>query len=392
MFACFLCYGALFFDRLAPLYLIAFVTDDLPVREGGDGILALSIGVGWAASMALAHWSSGRWSNRQRVLVATAGAATFGLASLFAPAWTAFCALRGLGGLFAGTAAPPITALTFAASPSRRRGLDLGIVQASTRMFGSLAAPVVVTTVAVWQGWTAALATSTAFVALGAVVLATLVPTRPRPARPAAARDGALTYRPAGRRNVALCAVVSAALVAWLITTSQSAVPLVEQWLGVGPSAAGRVVGWFGVGAAGAALIVPIASDWVGRHQSLSVATLVGAAGGLTMVYAAANGMWASGAVASVLMAVAGVAMGGLPLVISIIPAEAVATGEVGRALVLPIVAAELVGGAAVPALAAAAVPAVGLPVAVGGTALGLVLAAVLGMAMTTAGEGVAAA
>jgi hypothetical protein len=45
-----------------------------------------------------------------------------------------------------------------------------------------------------------------------------------------------------------------------------------------------------------------------------------------------------------------------------------------------------------VPALAAAAVPAVGLPVAVGGTALGLVLAAVLGMAMTTAGEGVAAA
>jgi hypothetical protein len=48
-----------------------------------------------------------------------------------------------------------------------------------------------------------------------------------------------------------------------------------------------------------------------------------------------------------------GVAMGGLPLVISIIPAEAVATGDVGRALTGPIAGGEILGAAVLPALAA---------------------------------------
>lgn len=122
VFACFLCYGAVFFDRLAPLYLITFVTRDLPVREGGVGILALAIGVGWALAMAVARWTSGRWSNRRRELVAATGAGLCGVASLAAPTWLVLCALRGLGGVAAGSAAPPVTALTFAASPNRRRG------------------------------------------------------------------------------------------------------------------------------------------------------------------------------------------------------------------------------------------------------------------------------
>ena len=70
-----------------------------------------------------------------------------------------------------------------------------------------------------------------------------------------------------------LSSVVSTALVRWLIATSQSAVPLVEQWLDVGPGAAGRVVGWFGVGAAAAALTVPIGSDWIGRRWPLAAAS-----------------------------------------------------------------------------------------------------------------------
>ena len=57
----FLAYGALFFDRLAPLYLVALIADDLPVSRAGQGALALTIGLGWAGSMILARWASGRW-------------------------------------------------------------------------------------------------------------------------------------------------------------------------------------------------------------------------------------------------------------------------------------------------------------------------------------------
>lgn len=385
MLANFVFYGAIFFDRLAPLYLIGFVTDDLPVRAAGVGGLALAIGLGWAVSMLPARWASGRWDDRRRVLVAAAGVTVCGAASLLAPSWWLFCLLRGLGGIAAGTSAPAVTALTFAASPVRRRGLDLGIVQASTRVLGSLAAPVVATAVAVRAGWIPALATASAFVSVGAVVVGVLVPRPGGPARLTPAKDAELTWRPHGRRNMVLSAAVATALVAWLITTSQSAVPLVEQWLDVGPGAAGRVVGWFGVGAAIAALAVPIGSDWIGRRWSLAVAAAVGAAGGFAALYGAATGLWASTVAASALLAVAGVAMGGLPLAISIIPAEAVATGDVGRALAVPIVTAELLGGAALPAVAAAIAPTVGLPVAVGVIGSGLVASVVLGLAIQPA-------
>lgn len=61
----FLAYGAVFFDRLAPLYLVALIADDLPISREGQGTLALSIGLGWAGSVALARWASGRWAARR---------------------------------------------------------------------------------------------------------------------------------------------------------------------------------------------------------------------------------------------------------------------------------------------------------------------------------------
>lgn len=54
--------------------------------------------------------------------------------------------------------------------------------------------------------------------------------------------------------------------------------------------------------------------------------------------------------------------MGGLPLCISIVPAESVATGDVGRALTGPIFTGEVVGSAALPAVAAWAAASVGRP------------------------------
>ena len=59
----------------------------------------------------------------------------------------------------------------------------------------------------------------------------------------------------------------------------------------------------------------------------------------------------------------AGSAMGGLPLCISIMPAETVASGDVGRAVAVPIAGGEVVGSAALPALAAWAATALGRPV-----------------------------
>lgn len=371
----FFAYGAIFFDRFAPLYVVAMIAAELGVPSAAEGTVALLIGVGWALAMPTARLASGRWSDRRRVLAAAAGAALFGAASAAAPGWLTLVALRGLGGICAGTAAPAITSLAFAAAPAHRRGLDVGVVQSSTRLLGSLASPAMVTAVALAWGWRAALAASAVVVVAGALILAGLVRPQPGPAREAGSRAAEpLSFQPGGRRNMALSAVGCVVLLFWITTFSQSAVPLVQQWLGVEADVAGRVVSAFGVGAGAAALLVPIASDRVGRRAALATAALLGGTGGLGLSLAAVLDLRAAPWAAAGLVLLGGVAMGGLPLVISIVPAEGVATGDVGRALAVPIASAELVGGAALPAVAAVAAARVGTA-AVLGVAAACVLA-----------------
>lgn len=357
----FVAYGAVFFDRLAPLYLVALIAADLGVPSAAEGTLALLIGLGWALAMPLSRLASGRWSDRRRIVVAAAGAAAFGVASALAPGWLALIALRGLGGVCAGTAAPAVTSLAFAATPAQRRGLDVGLVQSSTRLLGSLASPAVVTAVALAWDWRAALVTSAATLVVGAATLMVVVRPQPPPApRRDASASAKLAFHPGGRRNVALSAVACILLLFWITSYSQSAVPVVQQWLAVSADVAGRIVGGFGLGAGAAAVAVPIASDRVGRRAALATATLIGGLGGLGLAGAAVAGWAVPPAAATALVVLGGVGMGGLPLVISIVPAESVASGDVGRALLVPIASAEVVGSAALPAAAAAVAARIG--------------------------------
>jgi MFS family permease len=374
----FFTYGAIFFDRLAPLYLVAMIAQDLGLPSAYEGTLALLIGLGWAAAMPLVRGTSGRFGDRDRIVVAAALAGILGLLSAAAGNWVLFVALRGLGGMAAASGAPAITSLVFAAAPARRRGLDLGIVQSSTRIVGSLVSPVVVTAVAVAAGWRAAMVVSGVLLVVGAVVLLWAVPEgqgsrrrrRDDTAAPFALHRG-------GRRNVVLCTIACVLLLAWLTVWSQSSVPLIQSWLDVGPDAAGRLVGWFGVGASVMALLLPIASDRIGRRGALALGSALGGVGGIAVGVLAATDVVPVRGLVIVALFFAGAAMGGLPLVISIIPAEAVASGDVGRALTGPIAGGEVLGAAALPALAAAAAVPLGLAWVVAITAggvLGLVL------------------
>lgn len=376
----FLVYGSVFFDRLAPLYLVGLVAADLGVPSAAEGTLALLIGLGWASAMPLVRATTGRWDDRTRILVAAGVGGTVSLLSSAAGGWVVFVLLRGLGGVAAGSGAPAVTSLVFSSAPADRRGRDLGIVQSSTRLLGSLVSPVVVTAVAVAAGWRAAIVTSGSLLLVGAVALALLVPAAPggvvtRPKR----HD--FTYRPGGRRNVWLSTGACALLLGWLTIWSQSSVTVVRAWLGVGADAAGRYVGLFGFGAAAAALLVPVVSDRIGRRAALALAGVLGGTGGLAVGGLAAAELVPPSVVLWIALFLAGVAMGGLPLTISIVPAEAVATGDVGRALTGPIAGGEVFGSAMLPAIAAWAAVPLGRPTVLMAAAtgvLGLVLIAVL--------------
>jgi MFS family permease len=375
----FLAYGAVFFDRLAPLYLVALIARDLGVPSAYEGTLALLIGLGWAAAMPLVRGTSGRYSDRNRIVVGAVVAAAFGALSAAAGGWVVFVLLRGIGGLAAATGAPAATSLVFAAAPAHRRGLDLGIVQSSTRIVGSLIAPIVVTVVAVQAGWRTAMIVSAGLLLLSALLLAWAVPEGRPSARPQPASTP-YALLPGGQRNVVLCTVACVLLLAWLTVWSQSAVPLVQGWLTVDADAAGRLVGWFGVGSGIAALLVPLSSDRIGRRAALATGAGLGGAGGMAVGMLATAGAVPPRPVVIALLLLAGVAMGGLPLVISIVPAEAVASGDVGRALTGPIAGGEILGAAALPAAAAAAAVPLGL-----GTVVAITAGGVLALTLVSA-------
>jgi MFS family permease len=358
----FLLYGSVFFDRLAPLYLVGLVAADLGVPSAWEGTLALCIGLGWATAMPLVRATTGLLTDRRRILLAAGVSGTVSLLSSTAPGWVVFVLLRGLGGLASGSGAPAVTSLVFSSAPEERRGRDLGIVQSSTRLLGSFVSPVVVTAVAVAAGWRAAIATSGTVLLVGAVLLAVLVP-RGTERAPGRHTRHDFRYRPGGRRNVWLCTVACAVLLGWLTVWSQSSVAVIRTWLEVGPDAAGRYVGVFGVGAAAGALLLPVVSDRIGRRHALGLAAVLGGSGGLAVGGLAAAGARPPAVVLWAALFLAGSAMGGLPLVISIVPAETVAIGDVGRALTIPIAGGEVFGSSALPLLAAAAAVPLGRPV-----------------------------
>lgn len=370
----FLAYGAIFFDRLAPLYLVATIAGDLGMPSAYEGTLALVIGLGWAAAMPIVRAISGRFDERNRIVLAAVITAAFGLISAAAGSWVIFVALRGIAGVASATGSPAATALVFSVAPPQRRGLDLGVMQSATRVIGSLVAPVVATAVAVAHGWRTAIVVSALLLLSGALVLLFAVPDRERSSRHSHAGPTSVAFhlRPGGRRNLVLSTVGCVMLLAWLTVWSQSSVQLIQGWLQVDADAAGRYVSWFGLGAAVAAVLLPPLSDRIGRPGALALAGAFGGIGGIATGLTAAAGVVPPPAIVPVFLLFGGAAMGGLPLVISIIPAEAVATGDVGRALMGPIAGGEVLGAALLPGLAAVAAVPLGRGLVVALTAAGV--------------------
>jgi MFS family permease len=348
----FLTYGSIFFDRLAPLYLVALIARDLGVPSAAQGTLALLIGVGWAVAMPIVRAASGRFDDRTRIAVGVVGTAMFGLASAAAPTWVWFVVLRGLGGIFAGSGSPVFTSLVYSIAPPRRRGLDLGLVQSSTRVIGSMAAPVVVTAVAVAHGWREAMVVSSLVLLATLAVFFVAVPASRRRPGSHVSREP-FAWHPGGRRNMVLCTLGCVILIAWLMIWSQSSVTLVADWLVVCADEAGRRVGLFGIGAGLAAMLLPIASDGIGRRAAMAVGALLGGGSSLAVGVMAGVDVVPPGWVVGAAILLAGVAMGILPFTISLVPAESVATGDRARALVIPISAGEILGGALLPVVAA---------------------------------------
>jgi len=366
--AAFLAYGAVFFDRLAPLFLLTTILRDLPVTVSLEGTLPLTVGLGWALAVPMTRIAARRLGDRDRLALGLVIAGVLGLASALTTSWLTFVLLRGIAGVFSGATAQPVTALSFRVSPRARWGLVTGFVQSAPRVGGNLLAPALIVIVAASFGWRAALATSAIVLLVIAALVIAIVPRTPPSDRVA----DALVWKDGGERTVNACAWASTAILVWLTTFSQAGIPLLIRWLDVTVLRAGELMSTFGAGAVLAAFLAPWSSDRIGRHGAVAVAGSIGSAAGGLLVALPLLGARPTETVVALLLLGAGVGMGALPLVMSAIPAESVRSGDVGLAMARPLVAGEAFGAALLPLAVFALVPIVGAEavIAVVGVAL----------------------
>lgn len=355
----FLLYGALFTDRLAPLFLAERIGAAFDVEAAALGLLPFAIAVGWTLGLGAGRLVGRRLSLRQRFWTGGLITATAGLCSVLAPSFTVFLLLRLLGGIGANIASPALIALVVRATPPHRRGAALGTVMSSTRIAGSFLAPIVLTAVVARAGWQPAVAVG------GLSLLVALIPAvllLPGDAGPGGvpARSRPPVYRAGGTTLITVAAVTAILTMFWLVLISQGGVPLLESWLDLEVTAAGRLVAWFGIGSAGAAVLIPAWSDR-SRAVALAGASFASAIAGGTLGLAAILDLHPPVSLIGLCIGVAGIGLGGLPLAISVLPADAVAEGDVDRAIEIPIISAELLGGALLPAVAFALVADVGI-------------------------------
>lgn len=338
--------GSAFFVRQAPLFSIEDIRGYFGQGEAADALLSAAIGIGWAGGLAVAHVTSGRWPNRWRVIAGLTVAGGGTLFVLVGLQWWVVVVGHGLACLGAGSTTPAVLSAAYGAVPHARRGLAAGTVLSGSRIGGSIIAPLVVIPLTASHGWRLP-------IVIGLLAIVTVALLAPRAIASHSPLDAPpsrqLVYHPGGRRNLTISAFNCSVLLLWVTAVAQFGGPMLEEWLGSGAGVRGAILGSFGVGASVAAFAVPMWSDRIGRRLGQIATLAVGAAAGLGLSLLAAG---ESGSVALVLalLLLGGTSMGGLPMALALIPADAIAVGDRGRAMIVPTVTAELLGGGLGPA------------------------------------------
>ena len=352
----FFTFGFVFFDRLALAFLFPYIAADLHLDVSHLGVLAAALALTWAIS----GWVVGRIADRtgspKGLLIASV--VIFSLASLLSGTVSSFgqlLALRLLMGVAEGPVLPLCQTLMNAASSSNRRGLNMGLIQATASgLLGGVLAPPILNWIAHDYGWRTAFYASSAPGLLLAVLIALFV------RRPV--RSSASAWEPAstlistpqdGRsapdrlaRNIPVCLAISCFFVTWfiLITTFGPSYLLVARHFT--SEAQSAVLMTSGVAYVIWGFVVPGISDRVGRKVPLVVFAALSTLTPLAMMLITSP-FWMC-----VVVALTNCGPGCFVLFMAAIPSESVHPRRIAATLGLVMGVGEIVGGSLMPYVA----------------------------------------
>jgi MFS family permease len=343
-------FGILFFDRNALNFLMPYVQPELHLSYTQVGLLGSGLSFTWALAAAFVGWLSDKIA-RRKVIIVISGLvfSACSVVSGFASSFLMLFGARLLMGLSEGGVMPISHAMVAAEVSPRWRALAMGVTQnVGSSLLGSTVAPLVLVPVALAWGWRHAFFLAAAPGLMSALLIVLFVVERDIPrAPPRGAGERQPLLETLTERNVIACAVMSVALVAYLVITWAFMPLVLVQYRHIADETAANLMAVLGVSSFLASFAVTTASDFIGRKPVMVVMPLVGVSLPLAALYFDGSA-FALGAIFFVGWLFNGI----FPMFMATVPTESVSPRQVATAMGIVMGLGEVLGGVFGPSLA----------------------------------------
>jgi MFS family permease len=343
-------FGILFFDRNALNFLMPYVQPELHLSYTQVGLLGSGLSFTWALAAAFVGWLSDKIA-RRKVIIVISGLvfSACSVVSGFASSFLMLFGARLLMGLSEGGVMPISHAMVAAEVSPRWRALAMGVTQnVGSSLLGSTVAPLVLVPVALAWGWRHAFFLAAAPGLMSALLIMLFVVERDIPrAPPRGAGEPQPLLETLTERNVIACAVMSVALVAYLVITWAFMPLVLVQYRHIADETAANLMAVLGVSSFLASFAVTTASDFIGRKPVMVVMPLVGVSLPLAALYFDGSA-FALGAIFFVGWLFNGI----FPMFMATVPTESVSPRQVATAMGIVMGLGEVLGGVFGPSLA----------------------------------------
>jgi MFS family permease len=150
----FIVFGLVFFERLNITYLFPYMAPDLGLNNTQIGLTVGILGIAFGISTAVFSYISDFLGAKKGMLITFI--MLFGVATLlggFVGGIGSLLLIRAFMGFTEGPVIPLIHSFVISESQPKRRGLNMGIVQSASNLFGSALAPIITIALATSLGW-----------------------------------------------------------------------------------------------------------------------------------------------------------------------------------------------------------------------------------------------
>lgn len=345
-----LIFGALFFDRLALNYLVPYVAKDLALNNTQIGLLAAGLSLAWAfSSYFTTAWSEAKNKNKFTFFLAIV---IFSICSVGSGVATGFAMLllaRIVMGLAEGPVIPLAQLFVERESSPHRLGLNVGLLQAvGSALFGSILAPVILIQIAEDMGWRKAFYIAGIPGLLLALITFFYLKQSTSQSKAPLAKEGAGFKTLLKYHNIKWGILVACCVMGWWFATLPFITKFFTDVQGMAAGEMQKTMGLLGVSMLFFSMFFPGISDKIGRKRTLLIALILGMCFPFAVYFLPGTGMHLPAMLLSYGL------VGAIPLVVAVIPSEAVPSHLKGIAIGLVTAVGEIVGGVLVPAVSGA--------------------------------------